>query len=95
MTTSKTTRRDRVNSTGDSNQCGDTLVSDGDVQSIIKYLTRGSTRSISPIVGEFRLIQAYVYPILGVLADAGIVNYEDDSPAVELIEASGGDFDVK
>lgn len=95
MTTSKTTRRDRVNSTGSSDQCGDTLVSDGDVQTISNYLARNGPQSINLIAGEFGLLQAYVSPILGVLRDAGIINDEDDSPAVELIEASGGDFDVK
>ena len=95
MTTSKTTRRDRVNSTGSSDQCGDTLVSDGDVQSTSNYLTPDGPRSINPIAEEFRLLQAYVSPILGALRDAGIINDEDDSPSVKLTETSGGDINVK
>lgn len=93
MTTSKTTRRDRVNSIGSSDQYGDTLVSDGDVQSISNYLTPDGSRSINPIAEEFGLLQAYVSSILGVLGDASTIN-DDDLSTVQLIEVSGGDGDI-
>ena len=92
MTAIETTRRDRVNSTGSSDQCGDTLVSDGDVQSISNYLTPDGSRSINPIAEEFGLLQAYVSSILGVLGDASTIN--DDLSTVQLIEVSGGDGDI-